>query len=185
MKNIITIITLIPILIVYVSYKIIEKVQFDSLIEKIEVPEISSDEEIVSRDIHDMIINPFDRIVRKVEGKECMCDGDKCPREKHECLEWVKVYYMGKLRSGTFYELFPIPHSKYYQQKVKYHFSFLENGKILRIQHPKGYQYFDRDENMYKVCELHDSIRRGMYFRKCWEKNMVGKWIYKEEVLVD
>ena len=160
--------------------------RFGSLIEKIDIPSIPVSEEIIPRDIHDMILNPFDRIVHKVDGKECVCKGEDCPKEKYECLEWEKEYYEGKLKSFTVYELFPIPQSKYYQQKTRYHIVFLENGKISEIQHPNGYQYFDKNENIYKVCELYSiHPRKGCHFRKCWEKDTNGKWIYREECWID
>lgn len=178
MKKIIAIIIVytifIPILVLIDnSYDtIIAKHNLNPLIKEIDMPKISSSEEIVSS-------NTFDHVTHKIEGKECICNGNDCFQEKHECLEWVKLYYEGKLKSGTFYELFPIPQSKYYQQKIKYQFSFLENGKILRIHRPKGYQYFDKNGNMYEVCELKESRDRGGYYRKCLKKDKAGKWIYK------
>ncbi len=183
MKKFLIILTLVFIF-VCAYYFFNEKIKFNKLIEKIDIPVIPSDK-ISLRDKHDMILNPFDHITHKIGKKECICKGEFCPQKKYECLEWKKEFYMGKLSSYITYEVFPISQSEYYYQKIKYKIEFYENGKILKIEHPKGFQYFDTNGNLFKVCEKFKlNHKRGCEYRKCWQKNIHGRWIDEEECVV-
>lgn len=143
---------------------------------KIPMEEIPSDELATKRS--EEYGRTFLRHVQN--GKKCVCQAEYC--ENTTCVNWVKEYEGGKLRSYTAYDIKPFKNpyddgikksdEELYIEEIRYEIRFYENGKIYSIGNStSGVQYFDEKGNLEQKC---DGFAEGLIGNITCEK--YNKW---------